>query len=875
MATDHSAHLAAEIVRDTHDSARTSGATVTIVHDRTRRLTKSVELGADGALVIEGGAMVVAGGFRTVRAETPRALVSIIEHLESNEALIHGVARNGDMTGLLATKAAIAAGLARNARAKTKNNFRFAEDRPGILMLDLDLKDAPSWVAPTSIEDARSRLIGIAPELAAVPMLALPSASANIFKSGTDDCLRGLTGIRIYVWLQCAADIPEIGRRLHERLILRGQVFAKVTAAGAVHVASAIDTTVWTPERLDYAAGALCGNGIEQRRGAQLWNDDAPPLSRDAISPLSDDERNDLQLIEETIRASAQAKAKPVRAARATARKAQGRETDVTWSSSGTVQHLDGKHEVQLANGDWINVDEILQQPELFEGAQCYDPLEPDYDGGRLVAMIYAGNRLIHSKAHGGVNYPLRASAENEFAVDSEAISRTSRSRQSSGVPTIAGFNSRFAFVRGLGAILHTPSSGKWELMRMPQWRDYTRNAQVFDGRKMVAFSEVWLGSTERRTISRLVFEPELPPLAMVADSDLPAFNIWPGLAMEPSRAGSCERFLRHLRDVVADGDERAFRWVLMWLAAIVQSPGKLPGTALVLQGAQGAGKDTVGEVMREILGDTLHTTIADPTHLTGRFNASHEGKILLQVEEGFFAGNRGDRGKLKHMITASTVKIERKGIDASDVRNCGRLLITSNELWVVPAEAGDRRFMVLKVNDSHANDLAYHRALRDEMFQQGGCERFLHYLLDEVTVDWDVIRRPLATKALRDQQIASLDADRAWLLDLLDAGVLPGDAHGEGVVFKDTLLTTYVEARSDRRTSKTRLTQFLRSFGIDSIRPLVDGIRIRAYQFPPLSVCRERFSRELAVKPDWDDQSDWASSSAGAEFCQPVRKAS
>jgi len=230
----------------------------------------------------------------------------------------------------------------------------------------------------------------------------------------------------------------------------------------------------------------------------------------------------------------------------------------------------------------------------------------------------------------------------------------------------------------------------------------------------------------------------------------------------------------------------------LMWLAAMVQAPADLPGTALVLRGARGAGKDTVGEVMRAILGPSLHTTIADPEQLTGRFNAPHEGKVLLQVEEGFFAGNRGDRGKLKHLITAPSVSIERKGIDRYEVRNCARELITSNENWVVPAEAGERRFMVLNVSGHYANDLTYHRALREQMFQHGGCARFLHRLLNEVVVDWSRIRRPLATDALRDQQIETLDSERSWLIDLLLDGELPGDDAGEGIVEKDVLYRSW-----------------------------------------------------------------------------------
>jgi hypothetical protein len=400
--------------------------------------------------------------------------------------------------------------------------------------------------------------------------------------------------------------------------------------------------------------------------------------------------------------------------------------------------------------------------------------------------------------------------------------------------------------------------------MPMAAWRDYTRPDLVFDGQEMVRLAPLWLASNDRRTVSRLVFEPDLPRLAVVpSQSDPePAFNTWPGFATQPSPDGSCDLFLRHLHEVIADGDDAIYQWVLMWLAAIVQSPARLPGTALVLRGEQGAGKDTVGEIMRAIIGAKLHTTIADPEQLTGRFNAHQEGKLLLQIEEGFFAGHRGDRGKLKNMITAATINIERKGIDPYETRNCARLLITSNEDWVVPAEFGNRRFQVLQVSGHYANDLEYHGALRAQMFERGGCARFLHHLLSEVVVDWNRIMRPLATPALRDQQIETMEPDRRWLLDLLMDGALPGDAHGEGIAPAAALYRAYVEACGDRRTSKERLGRFLKKYGVKNERAgrasASNGVRERDYHYPPLSTCRARFGREFAFPLEWDHSQDW-----------------
>jgi hypothetical protein len=840
-----------------------ASASVTIITNHNGRLTKRIEL-INRKLSISSGGALTSGDYRTVSASTPTELAAVIATLSECEALTHGTAKSGALTGAIATADNIASGRApANAIARSRENFHFHGACAGILMLDLDIKDAPPAAYPTSLGDARARLIVAAPALASVPMLAIPSASANIFRVGSDDSMRGLSGIRLYVWVRSAADIPEIGKRLDQRLRLSGAGFAKVTTPGVVYVVSVLDTYVWQPERLDFAAGASCEAGLEQRRAARSWNEDASLLSLNDIPALSPAETQTLAAMDAATRAAAKPQADQQRAAWLAQREKEGHATSLIWSESsgGAVEYLAASHEVRLASGAWVSVGEILHAPKQYEGVKCYDPLEPDYDGGRIVAKIYAADGIIHSKAHGVINYVLRLDASEEFSAGATSTPTTDEAPLSVRAG-LAQFNDRFAFVRSLGAILHTPRTGIWELMPMATWRDYTKPETAFDGKTAKSIAALWLAHRSRRIASRLVFEPELPPLSLVpspnADPE-PAFNTWPGLATTPSLDGSCDLFLRHLRDVVSNGDAKVYEWVLMWLAGIVQKPAELPGTALILKGAQGAGKDTVGEVMRRIVGPALHTTISDPEQLTSRFNAPHEGRLLIQVEEGFFAGDPRNRGKLKHMVTASSISIERKNVDRYEARNCARILITSNEEWVVPAELGNRRFQVLDVSDRYAHDLPYHGALRTQIFDKGGCATLLHHLLNEVVIDWDIIRRPLATAALRDQQIASLSPDQRWLLELLGDGALPADEDGDGTSPKALLFQSYDKARRGRPATAGDLTRFLGRYGVRVSRPRVNGaLGQRVYQFPPLSECRARFGQEFAVSPEWDEQETW-----------------
>ena len=49
-------------------------------------------------------------------------------------------------------------------------------------------------------------------------------------------------------------------------------------------------------------------------------------------------------------------------------------------------------------------------------------------------------------------------------------------------------------------------------------------------------------------------------------------------------------------------------------------------------------------------------------------------------------------------MITEPTLFLERKGLDGVQINNCLKILISSNDDWVVPAGERARRHVVLKV---------------------------------------------------------------------------------------------------------------------------------------------------------------------------------
>src|SRR5581483_3130098 len=165
--------------------------------------------------------------------------------------------------------------------------------------------------------------------------------------------------------------------------------------------------------------------------------------------------------------------------------------------------------------------------------------------------------------------------------------------------------------------------------------------------------------------------------------------------------------FRDHLLQNVCGGDEQLFRWVFGFFAHIVQRPRERLGIALVLRGKRGVGKTKVGEVIGSLF-PRHYFLVDDPRYVTGQFNAHMASCLLLQADEAVWAGDKSAEGRLKSLVTSAIHQIEAKGVDPIRLKNYIRLIMTSNEDWVVPAGKDERRFAVFDVDDRCLQDIAY-----------------------------------------------------------------------------------------------------------------------------------------------------------------------
>ncbi|KAB2942290.1 MAG: DUF5906 domain-containing protein [Hyphomicrobium sp.] len=411
------------------------------------------------------------------------------------------------------------------------------------------------------------------------------------------------------------------------------------------------------------------------------------------------------------------------------------------------------------------------------------------------------------------------------------------------------GGKTRYMVLRHDAQSEFVDKQGLNNLFENAYYEDMTKRGEIVIRR----FLPRWLGWTERRQYNGYGFfpAPEGHPLACPEGY----YNAHQGFAVEPKK-GSWKLLLGHIYRNVCRGDADRFRWLIAWLAQLAQQPHIKPGTHVVLKGAEGTGKSKLGEWMIRLLAPSA-MPITSGERITGRFNAHLESLLFALIEETFWAGDKRAEGVLKSLATAEEFDYERKGLDPYAGRNYLRLMLASNEDWVVPAGSGGRRWFVLEVGNGREQDHAFFKALDEEM-EDGGLAAMLYDLLRHDFSKVNLRRAPL-TEWLVEQRLHSYDTRRRWWRDVLVSGEFRPDddttpvrlnASSETIVRKDDV---FKGARrhfgNDRRpASPSEIGTFLvRTLGV-SVRegPRLrehDGERSRTYVFPPLHEMRQAWA--------------------------------
>lgn len=366
---------------------------------------------------------------------------------------------------------------------------------------------------------------------------------------------------------------------------------------------------------------------------------------------------------------------------------------------------------------------------------------------------------------------------------------------------------------------------------------------------------EYWFHHPNRREYEGIVFSP---------GKETPNFyNLWRGFAVNPKH-GNCSLYLKHIEEVICNGNKEIYRYVIAWMAHAVQSMDDLVGTSIVLKGKQGAGKGVFVREFGKLFGPHF-THISQSAHLTGKFNAHLKNTIILFADEACWGGDKQAEGPLKALITEPTLMIEAKGQDQFQVKNHVHVLVSSNNDWVVPCGFEERRFLVLEVSEKYYQNREYFEPIYKQM-DNGGREALLHYLLHLDISDINLGSTP-KTEALFEMKMQGASPVQKFWYEKLIAGALDSrlDHWNDGVIAAENLQEDFGEftgkAGVKHRGTDTELGVQLKKLVPSGTnikgRKVLPGCnkRKQVYTFPSLQECRDYFEKLIHQKIEWPEE--------------------
>lgn len=370
---------------------------------------------------------------------------------------------------------------------------------------------------------------------------------------------------------------------------------------------------------------------------------------------------------------------------------------------------------------------------------------------------------------------------------------------------------------------------------------------------KDTSIGDIWFASKLRRQyINGVAFEPNL------AKAKAGIYNLFGGFAVPPSRHADpykyCWRVEDHVYEVLANGNEAHGDWIMAWFAQILQEPWNKLGTALVLAGKPGTGKSIVGDIMRLILG-RYQASASRPEDILTKFNSALSTALMVQMEEAFWAGTKELEGTLKHLITTSSLRMELKGVDAIESHNYTRILLTSNNKWVVPAGLDERRFAAFWVSEKRMQDKPHFQKMWDQM-ANGGIAAW-HQRLREFDRSKVDLRQIPMTPLLARQKLESAPPMALFALDLIteESREVWPEHDGSARIECDRLLGLVKSFYSERHfhyKGTAHAAQELKEWLPEMItrRPGAHKAtgRTRVYEFGNIRRCRESLNEKFKI---------------------------
>lgn len=264
--------------------------------------------------------------------------------------------------------------------------------------------------------------------------------------------------------------------------------------------------------------------------------------------------------------------------------------------------------------------------------------------------------------------------------------------------------------------------------------------------------------------------------------------------------------------------------WMIQYLGDVIQNPGRKSEVAnlirdmgdLLVEGG-GTGKNAFFDWFgNHILGKANYLRVSNNDLMYDKFNARFSSRLLIFIEEAGGGVNHQYYDRLKAMISSDTQTIEKKGIDAKDVKDCARWVFCSNNKLPVAIKQGDRRFTAFDVDTTMRNNKDYFTKFYSHIAKDEVKYSFFTYLKHlnlayKTPIDFQ-LNRPI-TETYTELRILNAPLYHKWLVNCIKNDEIKEDTY----YLTTTLYGSFInwlnlnnESKSEKIMSQTYFSSLL-----------------------------------------------------------------
>jgi hypothetical protein len=236
-----------------------------------------------------------------------------------------------------------------------------------------------------------------------------------------------------------------------------------------------------------------------------------------------------------------------------------------------------------------------------------------------------------------------------------------------------------------------------------------------------------------------------------------------------------CQILINHIKKIAKD--DHNVEYMLNWMSHCLQKPNKKIGTALVIKGKQGNGKNTLYNIMKSLIGKQYCNETSNLEHVVGKFNTPRADKLLILLDEIEFKDVKENLGNIKTTITSPFFNLESKGLKIIENYNSfENIIMLSNNDFCIPKEDNDRRFFVVDVSPVDYGTAEEKKEYFDNLYKiiGNGIDEepdhkilgyFYEYLMNRDISNYDFIKN---IKTQDGDEITQLNVEKLFLDEFL-----------------------------------------------------------------------------------------------------------